>query len=211
MQMQQRYYDPHLGVFLSVDPVTAYSNPIGQFHRYRYASNNPYRFTDPDGRQSESVMDRRYVYSRLSAEQASGIDAQHNDIGEKATAGMAAGATEVVGAKGLGVLAKGLRAFRSWRAARTAQAPPGIANQTTQQLQRSQRSLQENVAEHLQKLDDYKRDPDSHDNTGALANAPNKEIRQQIIDCRIRALEGQIDKNLGELKKVTSELSKRQK
>lgn len=48
--MQQRYYDPMLGVFLSVDPVTAYSNPISQFHRYRYANNNPYKFTDPDGR-----------------------------------------------------------------------------------------------------------------------------------------------------------------
>ena len=53
--MQQRYYDPLLGVFLSVDPVTAYGNPVGQFHRYRYANNNPYRFTDPDGRM---VQDR---------------------------------------------------------------------------------------------------------------------------------------------------------
>ncbi len=48
--MQQRYYDPMLGRFLSVDPVTAYSNPVGQFNRYRYAANNPYRFIDPDGR-----------------------------------------------------------------------------------------------------------------------------------------------------------------
>jgi len=48
--MQQRYYDPQIGLFLSVDPVTAYSNPVGQFHRYRYTNNNPYRFTDPDGR-----------------------------------------------------------------------------------------------------------------------------------------------------------------
>ena len=51
--MQQRYYDPMLGVFLSVDPVTAYDNPISQFHRYRYANNNPYRFVDPDGRVSD--------------------------------------------------------------------------------------------------------------------------------------------------------------
>lgn len=49
--MQQRYYDPAIGIFLSVDPVTAYSDPIGQFHRYRYANNNPYKFTDPDGRE----------------------------------------------------------------------------------------------------------------------------------------------------------------
>ena len=50
--MQQRYYDPQIGLFLSVDPVAASSNPAGQFHRYRYANNNPYKFIDPDGRQA---------------------------------------------------------------------------------------------------------------------------------------------------------------
>ncbi len=48
--MQQRYYDPLIPRFLSVDPITAYSNPVGAFNRYWYANNNPYRFTDPDGR-----------------------------------------------------------------------------------------------------------------------------------------------------------------
>jgi RHS repeat-associated protein len=48
--MQQRYYDPQLGVFLYVDPVSASSDPVGLFHRYRYANNNPYKFVDPDGR-----------------------------------------------------------------------------------------------------------------------------------------------------------------
>ncbi|MGF6418245.1 RHS repeat-associated protein [Stenotrophomonas sp. AN71] len=48
--MQQRYMDPLLGVFLSVDPVTAYDQPVGQFNRYRYANGNPYKFKDPDGR-----------------------------------------------------------------------------------------------------------------------------------------------------------------
>lgn len=49
--MQQRYYDPVLGRFLSVDPVTAYSNGDWRFfNRYTYAFNNPYRFVDPDGR-----------------------------------------------------------------------------------------------------------------------------------------------------------------
>ncbi|MET4597048.1 RHS repeat-associated protein [Stenotrophomonas sp. 2694] len=50
--MQQRYMDPQLGVFLSVDPVTAYEQPVGQFNRYRYATGDPYKFTDPDGRNS---------------------------------------------------------------------------------------------------------------------------------------------------------------
>jgi len=48
--MQQRYYDPGIGRFLSVDPVTADGNTGGNFNRYKYAANNPYKFTDPDGR-----------------------------------------------------------------------------------------------------------------------------------------------------------------
>lgn len=49
--MQQRYYDSVLGVFLSVDPVTALdSGDMRHFNRHAYAYNNPYKFTDPDGR-----------------------------------------------------------------------------------------------------------------------------------------------------------------
>ena len=36
--------------FLSVDPVTADGNTGTNFNRYWYANNNPYKFTDPDGR-----------------------------------------------------------------------------------------------------------------------------------------------------------------
>ncbi|WP_254057321.1 RHS repeat-associated core domain-containing protein [Stenotrophomonas sp. ZAC14A_NAIMI4_1] len=53
--MQQRYMDPQLGVFLSVDPVTAYEQPVGQFNRYRYANGNPYKFKDPDGHSATLV------------------------------------------------------------------------------------------------------------------------------------------------------------
>jgi RHS repeat-associated protein len=49
--MQQRYYDPLCGCFLSVDPV-AVDKVGGNFNRYWYAINNPYRFKDLDGRQS---------------------------------------------------------------------------------------------------------------------------------------------------------------
>jgi RHS repeat-associated protein len=47
--MQQRYYDPVIGRFLSMDP-----DPVGElglnFNRYAYVGNNPYRYVDPDGR-----------------------------------------------------------------------------------------------------------------------------------------------------------------
>lgn len=49
--MQQRYYDPQLGRFLSADPVAAHSSTDARlFGRYQYAFNNPYSFNDPDGR-----------------------------------------------------------------------------------------------------------------------------------------------------------------
>lgn len=49
--MQQRYYDPQIGRFLSADPVTVAADPVGMFNRYKYAANNPYGYRDPDGRQ----------------------------------------------------------------------------------------------------------------------------------------------------------------
>ncbi|GEM_PF-567915 len=48
--MQQRYYDPSLAVFLSVDPVSVDMESGALFNRYMYAADNPYTFTDPDGR-----------------------------------------------------------------------------------------------------------------------------------------------------------------
>lgn len=49
--MQQRYYDPQTGRFLSMDPFVARTQG-DNFNRYSYANNNPYRFKDPDGRES---------------------------------------------------------------------------------------------------------------------------------------------------------------
>jgi len=53
--MQQRYYDPLLGRFLSVDPVTAGSSGAN-FNRYWYGNNNPYAFADPDGRNAVTFI-----------------------------------------------------------------------------------------------------------------------------------------------------------
>jgi len=48
--MQQRYYDPEVGRFLSTDPVGMSFGGMQHFNRYDYAYSNPYRYTDPDGR-----------------------------------------------------------------------------------------------------------------------------------------------------------------
>lgn len=48
--MQQRYYCAECGRFLSADPVQADPNTGANFNRYAYANDNPYRYTDPDGR-----------------------------------------------------------------------------------------------------------------------------------------------------------------
>lgn len=44
-----RYYDPHLGRFMGVDPVGFVESEPMTFNRYSYANNNPYKYVDPDG------------------------------------------------------------------------------------------------------------------------------------------------------------------
>ena len=48
--MQQRYYDPIAGRFLSVDPITTDAGNGKSFNRYEYSRSNPYTFLDRDGR-----------------------------------------------------------------------------------------------------------------------------------------------------------------
>ncbi len=88
--MQQRYCDPLIGHhFLSTDPVTA-NIPGGQFNRYWYASANPYRFTDPDGRlptdPTQAVENSKRKHDTAAQEKAA-----------------IAAASDAVGAGGLGV------------------------------------------------------------------------------------------------------------
>lgn len=47
--MGRRYYDPQLARFISPDPLAASTSGGPNFNRYRYASNNPFSFSDPTG------------------------------------------------------------------------------------------------------------------------------------------------------------------
>jgi RHS repeat-associated protein len=80
--MQQRYYDPAIGRFLSVDPVTADPNTGGNFNRYKYAGNNPYRFFDPDGREERERRDWSSLDSCLSCAGANGSTVSLRSSGE---------------------------------------------------------------------------------------------------------------------------------
>jgi len=52
---------------------------------------------------------------------------------------------------------------------------------TTPQLEKARNSYQDLIQEHEKKLNDYIANPDAYDNDGRLKNAPNPQIRQQII------------------------------
>ncbi|MET4616213.1 RHS repeat-associated protein [Stenotrophomonas sp. 2619] len=94
--MQQRYYEAEVGRFLSVDPVTAYNNPIGQFNRYRYADSNPYRFVDPDGRMS-SMMD----HPGIAQSSVQGLNREAGSEAAKMPVAMSKSVAAVPGEKGV--------------------------------------------------------------------------------------------------------------
>ncbi|MDH5570970.1 MAG: peptidoglycan DD-metalloendopeptidase family protein [Gammaproteobacteria bacterium] len=59
--MGARYYDPVIGRFMGMDPVGIdASNPV-TMNRYSYANNNPYRYFDPDGRETNPVSGTNYI------------------------------------------------------------------------------------------------------------------------------------------------------
>jgi RHS repeat-associated protein len=54
--MKARYYDPVAMRFISPDPVYVDLSTGGNFNRYWYANNNPYSYTDPDGRVAKVLI-----------------------------------------------------------------------------------------------------------------------------------------------------------
>lgn len=66
-----RYYDPYLGRFMGIDPAGVNPNDPFTFNRYSYGNNNPYRFIDPDGRQSvdtscDETCQEQKTYQRIA-------------------------------------------------------------------------------------------------------------------------------------------------
>ena len=66
----------------------------------------------------------------------------------------------------------------------------GLGNLTKSQ-QRAIRGLEDQIADHQKKLSDFKANPDAFDNKGFL-KITSPELRDKIIQSRIKSLEGQI-------------------
>lgn len=73
--MQQRYYDPTVGRFLSADPMSSNVQNGWNFNRYNYAAGNPFKLTDPDGRVvQDALQNYRHDGSwRMPSENACGV------------------------------------------------------------------------------------------------------------------------------------------
>lgn len=55
LYMRARYYDPQLRRFISADPEPVDPQTQANFNRYAYASNSPFRFYDPSGREAACI------------------------------------------------------------------------------------------------------------------------------------------------------------
>jgi RHS repeat-associated protein len=116
--MQARYYDPAVGRFLSIDPVSPEAGKFFNFNRFTYGNDNPLVNTDPDGRQNADdfaklkvcgdaactlVPDRKGVYQVVPtyyAAQSSLADSMNTNIGsldQASGAQIAKGADNVSG------------------------------------------------------------------------------------------------------------------
>ncbi|MDP1532600.1 MAG: RHS repeat-associated core domain-containing protein, partial [Rubrivivax sp.] len=102
--MQQRYYDPLTGRFLSVDPITTDAATGNTFNRYVYGNANPYKYVDPDGRwgvlavrgaQALTALYRAVTTTATASAVAGGARALSEATSGSQQGGEKGGATEV--------------------------------------------------------------------------------------------------------------------
>jgi RHS repeat-associated protein len=72
--MQQRYYDPTSGRFLTADPVEAQPGDAEHFGRFTYAYNNPVTHRDPDGRCPVCIVVFVSLFTMSDYANAPGVD-----------------------------------------------------------------------------------------------------------------------------------------
>jgi hypothetical protein len=185
---------------------------------YSYVSNNPLRHTDPDGHHQECGAQTMSTNSKGDmVVHANCVDVSdwwqfqgaRRWLGKHPKTVKVAGAV-VIGATALSGLADGgaselavpeeialeealieggetaVEDAAETLASETAETAEGAANAEKTS------GLEKQIAEHEQKLANYKSNPDAYDNKGILKNA-SPERRESIINGRIRHLEREIE------------------
>ena len=180
--MQQRYYDPVAGRFLSVDPVTTDAKTGDSFNRYVYGNNNPYKYTDPDGRFAFLLPLIPIIFEAITAAVASNAGAAI--VG--ATAGVAIGAAITSGSD---------KKAEAGPSAAGAGAPgPGGNNDNNKNGKGSGDKKEEKASEKTAK-----------DIAKRVERDLGKDARQELHDSKIK---GSGDRSLGELKSDAQALYK---
>lgn len=80
---------------------------------------------------------------------------------------------------------------------------------TVPQLRKSKRRLEQLIREHIDKLQNYKKDPLSYDNLSLLKNAKTEEHIQQIFTSRVKHLEKEINNFAHNIGKINKEFERR--
>lgn len=217
-----RYYTPEIARWATPDPALRdkLPNELVEIHNgmllstspYAYTYNNPLKYTDPDGKiptiaigalsgaaldlglqvatnyvQGRSLTDISWKQVAISA----GLGAAGAGLASKAGQlfRLASKADDVVNladdaTRGVTKLADEVSSLAD-------DAAKGGAN-LSKEAAKGIRSLEKQIAEHKEKLAEYIKNPDAFDNKGFLKNAPSKEVRQKIIQTRIKHLESEI-------------------
>jgi len=115
--MHARYYLPYTGRFLSVDPVIDVKKALVEpqrWNRYAYVTNNPLRYTDPDGKERQMPFCVQHP-AQCSADELNGRAPAGNQVFVAAAVFGAPVAVGAVAEAGLFALAKeGLAAAGTW-------------------------------------------------------------------------------------------------
>ena len=136
-----------------------------------------------------------------------GVAACTTGVGCMATAPAVIGASAVIAHGGTVATIGAVNAGTQLANAVMAMMGEGDNAQRIRSTEKSIRSLENRVAEHEKKLQDYIQNPDAFDNQGLLKNAPSEQIRQNIIQGRVNHLTSEIQGWREQISKLQQQLS----